>query len=226
MEDFNDVSAESTDFSEADISETNEWGDFDDVDTNISDGELGDTSDISPYTTVSVDQSEAQKAADYARSFGYEKAADYISRHFEGDKFVPGDPIQIGTRNQSLEGTTSENGVSFERRTAELTDGLTVEGVFPEFDSIHHVELGEKANDMSVYQQFNACKENLQDTMCDNQEFLQTVTVGEMDRLNAPQGYTPEGYTWQHNPETGSFDLVSQDDHSVGHTGGNALWGR
>lgn len=118
-----------------------------------------------------------------------------------------------------------ENGVSFERRTAELADGLTVEGVFPEFDSKHHVDLGSAAKDMSLHQQFSACREDFQDHMYDCPEKLQDITFGTMERMDLPQGYMPEGYTWQHNPETGSFDLVSQDDHSVGHTGGNALRG-
>ena len=170
-------------------------------------------------------RSEAEKAADYARSCGFEKAADYIERHYDGDEFIPGEPIPITTRNMDLDGLESENGVSFGRRTAELADGLSVEGVFPEFESRHHVELGSAANDMSLHQQFSACKEGYQDHMFDSPEKLQGITLGEMERMDLPQGYTPEGYTWQHNPETGSFDLVSQDDHSVGHTGGNALWG-
>lgn len=171
-------------------------------------------------------QSEAEKAADYARSYGFDKAADYIERHYDGEEFVPGNPIPITTRNMALDGLEAENGVSFERRTAKLADGLSVEGVFPEFDSKYHVELGSDANDMSLHKQFSACKEDFQDHMYDSPEKLQDITFGAMERMDLPQGYTPEGYTWQHNPETGSFDLVSQDEHSVGHTGGNALWGK
>lgn len=118
-----------------------------------------------------------------------------------------------------------ENGVSFEGRTAELADGLIAEGVFPEFDSKHHVDLGSAANDMSLHLRFSACREDFQDHMYDCPEKPQGITFGAMERMDLPQGYTPVGYTWQHNPETGSFDLVSQDDHSVGHTGGNTLWG-
>ena len=169
--------------------------------------------------------SEAEKAADYARSYGFDKAADYIERHYDGDEFIPGEPIPIMTRNMAIDGLESENGVLFERRTVELVDGLSVEGVFPEFESKHHVELGNVANDMSIHQQFNACKEDFQNHMYDSPEKLQDISFGAMERMESPHRYTPEGYTWQHNPEIGSFDLVSQDDHSVGHTGGNALWG-
>ena len=177
-------------------------------------------------TEQELDMTEAEKAADYARSYGFDKAADYIERHYDGSEFVEGEPIPITTRNMALDGQESENGVQFERRTAELADGLSVEGVFPNFESKHHVELGEDANDMSVHQQFKACKEDYQEHMFDNMEKLEELTVEDMMKLEKPQGYTPEGYTWQHNPETGSFDLVSSEDHSVGHTGGNALWGK
>ena len=177
-------------------------------------------------TEQELDMTEAEKAADYARSYGFDKAADYIERHYDGSEFVEGEPIPITTRNMALDGQESENGVQFERRTAELADGLSVEGVFPHFESKHHVELGEDANDMSVHQQFKACKEDYQEHMFDNMEKLEELTVEDMLKLEKPQGYTPEGYTWQHNPETGSFDLVSSEDHSVGHTGGNALWGK
>lgn len=233
MSEFDDTSMEFPETEGIDISETSDWTDFDSVktdDVSIDKTEFisaGDASDLSLGAALDDNdiQSEAEKAADYARSYGFDKAADYIERHYDGDEFIPGTPIPITTRNMALEGLESENGVSFERRTAELADGLSVEGVFPEFDSKHHVELGSVANDMSIHQQFSACREDFQDHMYDSPEKLQGITFGAMERMDSPQGYTPEGFTWQHNPETGSFDLVSQDDHSVGHTGGNALWG-
>ena len=186
--------------------------------------EMDLTSDLG--TEQELDMTEAEKAADYARSYGFDKAADYIERHYDGSEFVEGEPIPITTRNMALDGQESENGVQFERRTAELADGLSVEGVFPNFESKHHVELGDDVNDMSIHQQFKACKEDFQEHMFDSMEKLEDFTVEDMMKLEKPQGYTPEGYTWQHNPETGSFDLVSSEDHSVGHTGGNALWGK
>ena len=191
-------------------------GEFDDLSTEVSEQTEIEVQDVENW---------AEKAADEARSFGFHKAADYIERHYDGGEFVPGGPIPITTRNMALEGTVSDNGVPFERRSVELAEGLTVEGVFPDFGSIHHVELGAAANDMSLHQQFSACREDFQEHMYDSPEKLRDLTLGAMERMEQPQGYTPEGYTWQHNPETGSFDLVTKEDHSVGHTGGNALWG-
>ena len=233
MSEFDETSMEFSETEEIDILETSDWTDFDSVETDdvsIDKTEFisaGDAAELSLEAALEDNdiQSEAEKAADYARSYGFDKAADYIERHYDGDEFIPGSPIPITTRNMALEGLESENGVSFERRIAELADGLSVEGVFPEFDSKHHVDLGSAANDMSLHQQFSACREDFQDHMYDSPEKVQGITFGAMERMDSPQGYTPEGFTCQHNPETGSFDLVSQDDHSVGHTGGNALWG-
>ena len=233
MSEFNDISMEFSETDGIDVPETSDWAVFDpaetdDISIDTAGGiGTGDTPDFSLGAAFDASdiQSEVEKAAEYARSYGFDKAADYIARHYDGDEFIPGDPIPITTRNMALDGLESENGVLFERRTAELADGLSVEGVFPEFDSKHHVDLGSAANEMSLHQQFNACREDFQDHMYDSPEKLHGITFDAMERMDLPQGYTPEGYTWQHNPETGSFDLVSQNDHSVGHTGGNALWG-
>ena len=192
---------------------------FEETEEKITD-DVSETADIED-----LPDDPAREAADYARSFGFDKAADYIERHYDGDDFDPCMPIPISTRNMDLEGKEAENGVPFERRTAQLTDGLEVEGVFPVFDSFHHVELGEDAKDLSLYQQFDACKKDFQDNLYEDVD-LSAFTIGDMERMEDSLGFAPEGYTWQHNPETGSFDLVSSDDHSVGHTGGNALWGK
>ncbi len=233
MSEFDDIAVEVSDSQGMDMPESNDWAGFDLTETDDAGFDAAgpldveDASDPSPDLEAEEDdmRSEAEKAADYARSYGFDKAAGYIERHYDGDEFIPGAPIPITTRNMALDGLESENGVSFTRRTAELAEGLSVEGVFPEFDSKHHVELGEAAKDMSLHQQFSACREDFQDHLYDTPEKLRDITFGAMERMDSPQGYTPEGFTWQHNPETGSFDLVAQDDHSVGHTGGNALWG-
>ena len=42
------------------------------------------------------DLTEAEKAADYARSYGFDKAADYIERHYDGSEFRAGNPAAAG----------------------------------------------------------------------------------------------------------------------------------
>lgn len=185
---------------------------------------LTEGADISGAEAADL-RTEAQKAADYARARSFDKAGDYIERHFDADVFVEGEPIPIKTRNMALKGSAADNGVGFNRRVVELTDGLSVSGVFPDFDSKHHTELGSRANDMSIYEQFAACRDDFQDHMYDSSEKIEGITIGDMEKMAKPNGFAPEGYTWNHGPATGSFDLVSKDDHAVGHTGGNALWG-
>lgn len=177
-------------------------------------------------TLWEIGDDAAKTAADYVRSFeGYEKAADYVERHFDADAYTPGDVIPVTTRNQDLADLEPDNGVSFSRREVCLDDGLTLVGVFPEFDSVHHVELGHDANDMSLHRQFSACKSEFLDHMYDDPEKLEGISIGDMERLEKPQGYAPEGLTWNHNPDVGSYDLVPSAAHSIAHTGGNALWG-
>lgn len=170
------------------------------------------------------EKTPADLAADYACDLGFDKAGDYIRRHFDGDSFSPGDIIPITTRNQNLDGQHLD-GVSFSRRNVELADGLTLEGVFPEFDaSLFHVDLGDAARDMSLHQQFASCRAEFQDHMYDL-PLPDSLTFGDMERMDSCQGYAPRGFTWNHNPETGSFDLIPTEVHrTYGHTGGNALW--
>lgn len=187
---------------------TDDWSAFDD---DLSDGE-----DV---------RTEAEKAADYAREKGFPKAADYIESHYDGGDFDPDLPIRIHTRNEQLEGDTSPNGVPFERRQAELTEGLVLEGVFPDFDSRHDVDLGSEGTDMSLHRQFSACKADFQDHMYDSPDKLEGMTFGDLFRMDEPTGYAPDGWTWHHNEVTGRFELVRTEDHRrAGHTGGNAVW--
>ena len=131
MNDLNDIISETSDSLEDDMSETSDWAGFDFDETNrvsTDTEELSDATDASSFSTgLELDESDIQLEA--------EKAADYIERHYDGDEFIPGSPIPITTRNMALDGLESENGVPFERRTAELANGLTVEGVFPKFES-------------------------------------------------------------------------------------------
>lgn len=168
--------------------------------------------------------SGAEVASKYAADIGdWDKTAEYIRNHFEGDEYDEGDIIPISTRNQDLEGQEFDD-VKYVRRKVELDDGLTLEGVFPEFGSNHHVELGDEAKEMTLYRQFSGCKEDFQEHMYDSPEKLEGITFGDMEKLDYDT--TPERYTWHHNPEVGEYDLVKRETHQkYGHTGGNALWG-
>ena len=103
MNEFNDTSMEFSETDWIDVPETSDWSCFDlsktdniGIDTAESIG-VGDIppSSLGAAFDESDIQSEAEKAADYARSYGFDKAANYIERHYDGDEFVPGKPIPI-----------------------------------------------------------------------------------------------------------------------------------
>ena len=87
MSEFDDMSMELFKVAEVDIPDTNDWTDFTETDdVRIDTAEFLDatnTSDLSLDLGPSENdiQSEAEKAADYARSYGFNKAGDYIERH-------------------------------------------------------------------------------------------------------------------------------------------------
>lgn len=222
-----DVTEEVTDIEagqETDLAEeTNDVDTGQDIDPAGETDDMDTGEEIDPAEETDL-RTDAEKAADHARACGADKAADYIERHFEGE-FVEGEPIRISTRNEGLEGQTNDLGIPFSRREVELGDGLTVSGVFPEFESKFEINLGQDANDMTLSQQFGKCKEGLQNSLGNNLDKLGDIPIDAFDKLNS--SYAPEGFTYHHEPETGRFTMTYEDLHGqTGHTGGNALWGK
>lgn len=182
--------------------------------------EVEETEDISE---TEAELSGAERAAQYVRDCGWDKAADYVARHFEGDDtYEEGDVIHVSTRNQAYEGQELR-GVPFSRQEVELGDNVRISGVFPEFDSRHTVDLGD-VRGMSLHQQFTRCKEDFQAHMYDSPEMLDGVTFGQMEKMDKPHGYAPEGYTWTHEGPVGLYSLTDSETHkNVGHTGSNSF---
>ncbi len=173
------------------------------------------------------DRTAAEKAADYIREYNekYEKAASYVERNFiGGDQFIPGEDINIKTRNQDLLGDETLEDVKFVEKTIELGDEVRLKGVFPEFKSNHTVELGDQIHDMTDYQQFKACKEHFQEHMYDDPSKLEGITIGDMEALDYKNA--PEGFTWHHEADFGKLSLVARELHEkYRHTGTRALCG-
>ena len=218
-----------------DLNNVSDIGNTDDIaDTNNDFPKLSDLPkpDTTEFTEVqdskldTAEMTEAQKAAEYARSFdGMEKAADYIQNNYCGGEFNEDIPIQVKTRNMALEGI-ADTTVPYERRTVELTPGLNIDGVFPNFSNVekYHTDLGSEANDMSLHKQFKACKEDFQLHLFDDPHTIKGLTLEDMDCLTKNNGYAPEGWTWNHNPEIGEYSLVPYEIHARnGHTGSNAF---
>ena len=94
MSEFDDMAVEVSDNQGIDISDTSEWTDFDFVETDevsLETAELPDATNATGLSTkLDVDksdiQSESEKAADYARSYGFDKAADYIQECVKNQK--------------------------------------------------------------------------------------------------------------------------------------------
>jgi DNA-binding Lrp family transcriptional regulator len=81
MNEFDDTSTEFCDSPEIDTSCIGEWTDFDVESKLDTDAEIG--ADVELQADEESFQSEAGKAAEYARSFGFEKAAETIMKYKE-----------------------------------------------------------------------------------------------------------------------------------------------
>ena len=199
--------------------------------------ELHETQDITSEDTFEdtealwLDEQEltqGELAAQYLRGLegNHEKLANYVERHYDNSMgaFSPDLPIPITTRNMDLDGQSHpSSGVEFSRQEVDMGDGVSITGVFPEFDSRFDIELGDDAKDMTLHEQFSACRDAFLDHMYDDPEILEGLTLEDMDHLD--EGYFPNGCTAQHNPRVGFFSIVDSDLHRrTGHTGGNALW--
>jgi len=133
--------------------------------------------------------------------------------------------IHYRTDNCHLEGKTEENGVPYERKRVTI-NGVTIEGVFPVFDSKFDTYLPKEHEKSPDYARY--CNEQLKAKVLEDPEFAKQFTQEQLDAIMA--GKTPKGYQWHHNEEKGKMQLVKVEDHDkrrggAAHTGGNALWG-
>lgn len=130
--------------------------------------------------------------------------------------------------NEHLEGKKHEGtGIEYVRRTVDV-NGVTVEVVVPEFDSLLDVQLPENLLKESNPKQFKECNSQLKDAIEKDPELRNKFTKEQIEDIM--DGKTPEGYTWHHDVETGKMQLVKSEDHdrTVGgaaHTGGKSIWG-
>lgn len=133
--------------------------------------------------------------------------------------------IHYKTDRCDLEGKTSENGVSYERRTIEI-NGVKIEGVFPKFDSVFDTELDADNYKSKTYAE--KCNTKLKEAIENEPELRSKFTEEQLKDIE--EGRTPMGYVWHHNEEPGKIQLVKRENHDrtiggAAHTGGNSLWG-
>lgn len=132
-----------------------------------------------------------------------------------------------GNINEDLAGSEHpETGVPFVEKTVTLPDGESVSGVFPIFESNFDVTIDESLYLQSDYVQFSYANVELYEAIQADPSLVEELGLSDTDVKALANGDTPEGYTWHHNEEPGSLQLVNQEEHSnTGHTGGRELWG-
>lgn len=133
--------------------------------------------------------------------------------------------IHYKTDRCDLEGKTSENGVPYERRRI-VINGVTIEGVFPKFESVFDTELAPDNLKTKAYAK--ECNAALKEAIANDPELRSKFTPEQIKDIE--EGRTPTGYVWHHNEEPGKMQLVKREDHDraiggAAHTGGNSLWG-
>lgn len=133
--------------------------------------------------------------------------------------------IHYRTDRCDLEGKTSENGVPYERKQI-VINGITIEGVFPKFDSAYTTELPPEKQKSNTYAK--ECNAKLKEAIQNDPDLRSRFTDEQLNDIE--NNRTPTGYVWHHNEVPGKMELVKRCDHDraiggAAHTGGSALWG-
>ena len=114
--------------------------------------------------------------------------------------------------------------VPFKEKTVVTDNGEELTGVFPEFKSVHDVQLPEDLYLESDKKQFDECNKQLKEAVESDSELAKNFDEEQLDQIK--NGETPDGYTWHHNEETGKMQLVESEIHAkTGHLGGRSIWG-
>lgn len=130
--------------------------------------------------------------------------------------------------NQELEGKKHEgSGVEYVRKAIDI-NGVKVEVVVPNFDSMFDVQLPEELIKESNPKQFKECNQQLKEAVNENSELREKFTDDQIEDIMECK--TPEGYTWHHDAEIGKMQLVETKMHDrtqggAAHTGGKSIWG-
>ena len=130
----------------------------------------------------------------------------------------------IYCRNEGLEGECHPiTGVPFKRKTVEV-NGESVEGVFPQFDVVHAVELLPGLHEASNKDQFAYANEQLKVAVESDPELKVQFSEEQLEQI--ANSDRPDGYVWHHSENPGELQLVNKVTHdSTGHTGGQVVWG-
>lgn len=172
-------------------------------------------------TFLEVQKQDVMKGASDVPMFAKEMSPKDVNSYEEANK-----PIRyVETRNQTLEQDVHPiTGVPFEKKTIELPNGESVEGVFPEFPVTYEIQLDPSQYLDSDARQFKAAIDKLAKEVENNPDLQKKFTPEQLEQIR--NGETPDGYVWHHSEQPGILQLVDKELHDkTGHTGGRYLWG-
>lgn len=131
--------------------------------------------------------------------------------------------FHLECRNSIYEGKRHPvSDVSFERRRISI-NGVTIEGVFPKFQSVTELRLPENLQRAAESKQFDYLNTQLREAIDRNPGLRAKFTDQQIEMIKS--GRNPAGYTWHHNESRGVMQLVETKTHAItGHTGGDSIW--
>ena len=135
--------------------------------------------------------------------------------------------VYLKTDNCALEGSCNKNGVPYFRKRVTV-NGVTIEGVFPKFESAFDLELPPEKYRIKAYQA--ECCARLREAAEKDPSIKERFTKAQW--RDVLDGKTPRGYAWHHNEEPGKMQLVKRKRYhdrtqkGAAHTGGNVIWGK
>lgn len=134
--------------------------------------------------------------------------------------------IYLKTINSSYEGKPHpETGVKYVRKTI-ILNGIEIEGVFPEFDSIFECELPKELLFASDDEQFSECMRQLKEAINKDPKLASQFSEKQLERIMNKDVPRVPGFIWHHNEVTGKMELVKGFEHEKSsHTGGRTIWG-
>lgn len=149
---------------------------------------------------------------------GAESAVGEMAARKDGAEYVI-------CRNESLAGDVHPiTGVPFNEKCIVQESGRTIEGVFPEFESVFDAKIPKELYEASNTAQFKVCNQQL----LENPDALARLTDEQVLQVmeGAIDGSVPDGFVWHHNEAEGVIQLVDRATHELtGHTGGRSIWG-
>lgn len=130
--------------------------------------------------------------------------------------------FHLDCRNSDLEGNRNSMKVFFERQRIRIS-GVTIEGVFPKFQSVVEYQLPERLRFGTEGKQFRYLNGQLREQIGKDPGLRAKFTEQQIQMIES--GRDPAGFTWHHNESCGRIQLVETAKHAAtGHTGGDSIW--